>query len=591
MAWSFRPGIRTEIVFTLTVLMAGAVALVGVLFLKVEERGLLEQKIKEGKQGVAALQNFLQDWKPEGPASSGNLQRIVTLFAQSHPLSHFSVVDRNFQILADSRPEQVGKVLRDEDLEKAMSSGRMFAHGAGEDSSFSLMKKTDLRVSAAWILQERTVGGIRAELPLDDLREILFRSQSIVFLYVFLTASLLIVMGSFLLSRVIINPLKRLVQMSEKIAEGDLQSMSGPSGGDEVGRVFSSFNHMAARLREDRAKMEEYIQSLEKVNRELRRAQDEIIRSEKLASIGRLAAGVAHEVGNPTGAILGYLDLLTKGGLTPGEEREILQRAESEAERIRRIIRELLDFARPSPRLEEEVEVNQVIDRALSLLSHQKKVWKQIRVVKEFQPDLPNWKGDSHQLQQVMINLFLNAADAMASADPAHAGKEKELRITTRALLLEEASELWDAPPQRRKEDSPDRNYSLLRSRRDPQGSRPREVRAALEVEVEDTGPGILPEAPGKIFEPFYSTKPPGEGTGLGLAICLRILESYGGRISVRSEKDKGTRFTILLPVLKTFTAEVAEDARKEIPNSKIQIPKEFQNPKSNDRNPHDGEV
>jgi len=551
MAWSFRPGIRTEIVFTLTVLMAGAVTLVGVLFLKVEERNLLEQKVREGKQMVTALQGFLQERKPEGTGlkATENLARVVTLFAQGHPRSHFSMVDRDFRILADSRPEEIGKILRDGDLEKAIAMGRMFAHGAGEGRSFSLVRKIPLRVSAAWVLQGRTVGGFRAELPLDDLREMLFRSQAIVFLYVFLTAFLLVVMGSFLLSRVIINPLKRLVQMSERIAEGDLQSLTGSSGGDEVGKLFSSFNHMASRLREDRAKMEEYIQSLEKVNRELRRAQDEVIRSEKLASIGRLAAGVAHEVGNPTGAILGYLDLLTKGGLTPGEEREILQRTESEAERIRRIIRELLDFARPSPRLEEEVEVNHLIDRALSLLSHQKKVWEQIRVVKEFQPGLPKWRGDSHQLQQVMVNLFLNAADAMAAAGPAQTGKEKELRITTRALLLEEAPELLDAPPQRRKEDSPGRNYSLLRSRRAPQDSPPREVRAVLEIEVEDTGPGIPPEALGKVFEPFYSTKPPGEGTGLGLAICLRILESYGGRISVGSEKDKGALFIIQLPI------------------------------------------
>ena len=553
MAWSFRPGIRTEIVFTLTVLMAGAVALVGVLFLKVEERSLLEQKIREGKQGVAALQNFLQDWKPEdrGPDPAANLQRVVALFTQGHPRSRFSVVDRDFRILADSRSEEVGKILRDEDLEKAMASGRMFAHGTGEDPSFSLMKKIPLRISAAWILRERTVGGIRADLPLDDLREILFRSQSIVFLYVFLTAFLLIVVGGFLLSRVIINPLKKLVQMSEKIAEGDLEFMSETSGGDEVGRVFSSFNHMASRLRESRAKMEEYIQSLERVNRDLRRAQDEIIRSEKLASIGRLAAGVAHEVGNPTGAIVGYLDLLAKGGLSPEEKGEVLKRAESEAERIRRIVRELLDFARPSPRLEEAVEVNEVINRALSLLSHQKRVWEQIRVEKEFQEELPRWKGDPHQLQQVMINLFLNSADAMAAGGSGAGEREKKLRITTRTLPPEEVAEFEETAPRRRREDSPERNYDLLRSRRDTPGSAPGEVQAVLRVEVEDSGPGIPPEALGRIFEPFYSTKPPGEGTGLGLAICLRILESYGGRIAVESEKDKGTRFTVLLPVFK----------------------------------------
>jgi signal transduction histidine kinase len=551
MTWSFRPGIRTEIVFTLTILMAGALAFVGFLFLKVEERNLVDQKIREGKQIVGALQKFLQDWNPEshGRTLSESLERTVFLFAQGHPHFHFTVVNQDFGILAASRPEEVGKVLRDIGLEKAMTSGKIFAHGAGSEESFSLMKKTPLLISGAWLLGDRTVGGIRAEIPLEDLKETLFRSQSIIFLYVFLTAFLLVVMGSFLLSRVIINPLKKLMQMSDKIAEGNLELMSGPSGGNEVGKVLASFNHMASRLQEDRSKMEEYISSLKKVNRELRLAQDEIIRSEKLASIGRLAAGVAHEVGNPTGAILGYLDLLSKGGLADAEKIEVLKRAENEAERIRRIVRDLLEFSRPSPRREEEVEVNEVIDRALSLLSHQKKVWEQIHVVREFQEDLPRWKGNPHHLQQVMINLLLNAADALVPRDPVQPGVEKKIRITTRSLPQEERADSLGLATRRKKEGALGTDSSLFRIDRDSHPPSPQEVRSILQVEVEDTGPGIPAETLGRIFEPFYSTKPPGEGTGLGLAICLGILESYGGKISVQSESGIGTRFTILLPI------------------------------------------
>jgi signal transduction histidine kinase len=263
---------------------------------------------------------------------------------------------------------------------------------------------------------------------------------------------------------------------------------------------------------------------------------------------------VAHEVGNPTGAILGYLDLLSKGGLSPEEGREVLQRAENEAERIQRIVRELLDFSRPAPRLEGEVEINAVITSSLSLLSHQKKIWEQIQVVKEFQEDLPKWRGDPHQLQQVMINILLNAADAMASNDPAQMGRERRLRVTTKALPVGEVPEFSEPTPQGRKEDSPGVDYSLLRAPKSgvPVPS-PREVQSVVQVEVEDTGPGIPPEALSKIFDPFYSTKPPGEGTGLGLAICLRILESYGGRIFTESEKGKGTRFTILLPIFNSI--------------------------------------
>jgi signal transduction histidine kinase len=551
MAWSFRPGIRTQIVFTLTILMAGAVAFVGFLFLKVEERNLMDQKIREGKQIVGALQRSLQDLAPEshGKPFSENLGRVVFLFAQGHPHLHFTVVSRDFDILADSRPEQVGKVLRDIDLEKAMAFGKILAHGAGSEESFSLMKRTPLLISSAWLLGDQTVGGIRAEIPLEDLKETLFRSQSIIFLYVFLTAILLIVMGSFLLSRVIIKPLKKLMQMSDKIAEGNLELMSGPSGGNEVGRVLASFNHMISRLREDRSKMEEYIASLKKVNRELRLAQEGIIRSEKLASIGRLAAGVAHEVGNPTGAILGYLDLLSKGGVAEAEKAEVLKRAELEAERIRRIVRELLEFSRPSPRREEEVEVNTVIDRALSLLSHQKKVWEQIHVIRAFQKDLPRWQGNPHHLQQVMINLFLNAADALVAKDPAQAAGEKKIRITTQALLPGELVDSLSPGTWRKKDGSPGADSSLFGIDRDVHLPLLQEVSSILQVDVEDSGPGIPAERLGRIFEPFYSTKPPGEGTGLGLAICLGILESYGGKISVQSESGKGARFTILLPI------------------------------------------
>jgi two-component system NtrC family sensor kinase len=555
MAWNFRPGIRIEIVFTLAVLIAGTIALIGILFLKVEERTLLQQKVRGGKQMIASLQQFLGDLNLADFVTSGertppeNLQRIVTFFAQSHLFVYFSIVDRKYRILADSRPEKVGTILQDEGLEKALHDGKIFAHSVGESESFSLMKKSPLFCSAPLILRGETVGGLRGEIFIDDLRETHSRSQAMIFLYILFDAFLLITVGSFLLSRVIVNPLKKLVQMSEKIAKGNLDAMNEPTGGDEVGKLFSAFNRMASRLREDRAKMENYISSLEQVNRELRRAQNEVIRSEKLASIGRLASGVAHEVGNPTGAILGYLDLLANGGLTKEEEKEIFKRAGSEAERIRRIIRELLDFSRPSPALEQQVDINSVIANALSLLSHQKKIWEQIRVVKELGEDLPLWPGDPHQLQQVMINLFLNAIDALSTPAPQGTTGEKKLRVATCTLTKEEVVDFYENLSRRRKEDSPAVDYSLLRTKEKPLALSPGEVLSVVRVEVEDTGPGISPEALGKIFDPFYSTKPPGEGTGLGLAICLRIIEAYGGRIHVKSEEEKGTTFNILLPI------------------------------------------
>ena len=550
---SWRPGIRTEIVFILTVLVTGVAVLVGIVFLKVEERNLLQQKVKAGKQVMAAVEGMLGEETPGESSppetrSAGDLQTLSAFLAESRLFSRFSVVDREFRILADSQAREVGNNLRDPELEKAVATGKILVHEKEGRSSISLLARGPLLFSVPLLREGRAAGALRAELPLDDLREILSHSQATILLYILFDVFVIIVVGSFLLSRIIVRPLKKLVQMSEKIADGNLETLGGPSGGDEVGKLFFSFNHMAARLREDRKKMEEYIRTLETVNRELRRAQDEVLRSEKLASIGRLAAGVAHEVGNPTGAILGYVDLLAHGGLAKDEEKEILERTGKEAERIRRIVRELLDFSRPSPGENQTVDVAEVIRNTLSLLSHQKKVWKQIEVVADFQENLPKWRGDSHQLQQVLINLLLNAADAMTGAPAGGRDRPKRLRVAAGEIGFEALGELNAVLPRRRRGDVPDLDYTPLRSG----GGKPPlkgEISSGVRIEVEDTGPGMSAAVQGKIFDPFFTTKPPGEGTGLGLAICLRIVESYGGRLEVRSEEGKGTLFTILLPV------------------------------------------
>jgi len=168
-------------------------------------------------------------------------------------------------------------------------------------------------------------------------------------------------------------------------------------------------------------------------------------------------------VGNPTGAILGYLDLLSKGGLAEAEKAECLEEG-GERGRANPTDRAGASGIFPaSPRLEEGVDVNEVIDRALSLLSHQKKVWEQIHVVREFQGDLPCWKGNPHHLQQVMINLLLNAARCPGLDRRGPGPGEKKIRITTRALSPEELADSFGPGRRRRKEDAPGRNSSLFR--------------------------------------------------------------------------------------------------------------------------------
>jgi len=253
---------------------------------------------------------------------------------------------------------------------------------------------------------------------------------------------------------------------------------------------------------------------------------------------------VAHEVGNPLGSILGYTSILGQEGISHEETKDYLKQIEKEIERINRIVRELLNFARPSKFEIREVEMNRVIDNALSLLSYQKS-FKNIETQIILQPDLPRINGDESQLSQVLINIILNAIDAMP-----HGGM---LKIQTEEYGVGVSSEDQFQPLYfpRRKDDPTGSDYSSLRSP-DPlsalftkfsKGDR------LVRIRISDTGTGIEKEDLEKIFDPFFTTKDPNKGTGLGLSVSLRIVESLGGEIKVESEVGRGSTFDLYFPV------------------------------------------
>jgi hypothetical protein len=396
--------------------------------------------------------------------------------------------------------------------------------------------------SPLWI-QGKIGGGIQIGLPLGDVMTYLLKSQRMILISLILDAIVLIAFGSFLLSRFLVKPLKDLLRLTQKISEGDFSQTIEVTSKNEIGQLISSFNRMIERLRENQESIDNYLKSLELANKNLKQAQEELIRTEKLASIGRFAAGVAHEVGNPLGAILGYTSILEKNGIDREESKDYLKRIEKEIERINRIVRELLDFARPSKFEVRDIEVNKMIENTLSLLSHQKN-FKNIGTQLELQPDLPIIKGDESQLSQVLINIILNAIDAMPNGG--------HLKIQTENLVVENLLGDGFQPlyPQRRRGDPTESNYSQLRKpdpfsallTKFPKGDR------LVKIRISDTGIGIEQENLEKIFDPFFTTKEPDKGTGLGLSISLRIVESMGGKIRVESEAGKGSAFEIYFP-------------------------------------------
>lgn len=291
---------------------------------------------------------------------------------------------------------------------------------------------------------------------------------------------------AYLLSSSILRPIRRLVDASHALAEGDLTHKVIVHGSDEVGQLCETFNMMAASLDERDRQLREYV-------------HNRLSQSEKLASLGRLAAGIAHEINNPLTGVLTYSHLLLKNTPPGSPEREDLEVIVRETTRCRQIVKELLDFARERKSERKPSDLNRVIRNTISLVENQVSSHN-VEIRTELDPELPEILIDANQIQQVFTNLALNAAEAMPEGG---------------AITIATSS---------------------------PENER------FVRAEVSDTGTGIPEENLRKIFDPFFTTKEGGAGTGLGLAVTYGIIERHNGTIEVRSEVGKGTTFIIRLP-------------------------------------------
>jgi two-component system, NtrC family, sensor kinase len=267
----------------------------------------------------------------------------------------------------------------------------------------------------------------------------------------------------------------------------------------------------------------------------LNEAQRDLVQAEKMASIGRLAAGIAHEIGNPLGALVGYIGVIRRRAMAS----EVVDGMDREARRIDQIVRGLLDYARPVSARREPVDLNESVNRVLEIFREQGRLGG-VEISTELESGLPPVNGVPNRVDQMLVNLVGNAITAM--------GGEGRITIVSRRERYRPEKRL----PARRADDPPGIDYSHLRRSSHGSSRESRVLRADLEVAhlvVADTGPGIPPENIDAIFEPFFTTKEVGEGTGLGLAIVAATVEELGGRIDVSSVEGGGATFHIYLPL------------------------------------------
>lgn len=320
-----------------------------------------------------------------------------------------------------------------------------------------------------------------------------------------------ILFGRYLVTRLVLRPVDRLVAAADAVAAGDATARAPDAETRDFATLAERLNRMTDSLLD---------------------AQGQLVRSEKLASVGRLAAGVAHEIGNPLGAIGTYLEVLERRGADP----EVSAGLRRELDRIDRIVRSLLDFARPHEEGLHPVDVRIVAHAAFELLEAQG-VLKRVRARLALGDDVPLIRGHAHALEQALVNLLLNATDA-APADGV---------VVLGALAW--AYEPGRQPSPRRRQDAPRLLFSRAPERRPTRPDLTAGQPGVLLL-VADSGPGVPPEHQQRIFDPFFTTKEPGRGTGLGLAIVARTVEDMGGVVWVDAAREGGAAFKMFFPAV-----------------------------------------
>ncbi len=348
---------------------------------------------------------------------------------------------------------------------------------------------------------QRVLGVLDVVVSLEPAEQMLRRQERRIAALTVVGGALLLLLLSALVWRMVRRPVERLTAGAAELAAGNLKHRIDLQRNDEIGALAAGFDRMAGQLDQARDEITAWNRELEGRVREksadLERSQQRLIHSEKLASLGQMAAAVAHEINNPLAGILTYAKLAARKTPADSEVRPWLETIQRESKRCGEIASNLLAFSRQKPAAMAPADVNQIVERALAVVRHKLEL-QQIRLETLLAADLPQAECDASQIQQVLVALMVNAMEAMPEG----------------GLLRLHTSE--------------------------PQGGQ-------IEISVIDNGPPIPPDVLPHIFEPFFTTKQEAHGVGLGLAVAYGIARRHGGEILVETGAE--TAFRVRLPV------------------------------------------
>ena len=346
-------------------------------------------------------------------------------------------------------------------------------------------------------------------LDMESVYKNIRENQSVIIFYVVINAIVLTTIGFFRLAKHLLRPVDKLIVLSESYTNSGELIFSLRKEDNEFGKLSFALNSMLGRINEDKQRLNENIKSLKVANKQLVDSQKKMVRAEKMAAVGRLSAGLAHEVGNPIGIVQGYLELLENDDLTREQRRQFSGRAVKELERINKMVRQLLDFSRTSSEDNVFVSASSVCRDAIGALKSQK-----VSFGIEFAFDsytVEDAVGIGYDdLYQVILNCSFNAIDAI---------QDRGVRFPGKVTISSNLTQFISSQP-------------------------------CLEIKITDNGIGIREEELASVFDPFFTTKDVGKGTGLGLSISCSIVEAAGGVMELESIYGKGTVVVISLPLV-----------------------------------------
>ncbi len=520
----FIRGLKTKIAFNIAILFFVAMLLINIVTVMTAQRDIVRKEVSRGQFILSTLEADLIKSLSLEPDSAPSMSRakVNHLLTESGVSGALVLGKNNERVFFGNSPG----ALQDELIKhsrKVMRSKKREANFSGTTWGVFWKQRRDLILSTPLLKNDQSLAAASIVLPLEGIYQSLRRSQKMLFVFLFINTVFLTFIGIYRLSKVYFQPLARLARRAEDYREDDEMLFSVRKEDNELHKLSVSLNSMLRRISADKEKLRSTVNSLEAANLQLKKAQQEIIRAEKLASVGRLSAGIAHEIGNPIGIVIGYLELLKQKDIPDAEKEEYIHRTEEEIERINTIIRQLLEISRPSNAGFKRVAVHDLIDDVIQVLDVQP-LMSNIELECRLEAGNDRVVADSNQLRQVFLNLIINAADAISSEGKAVSGK-----------LLIQSSLAGETPEQ-------------------TDGHK-----THLKIMFIDNGPGIAAENIGNIFDPFYTTKDPGKGTGLGLSVSFMIIEGFGGKMTASSEVGEGTTMTLLLPVVENET-DIARD-------------------------------